>query len=64
MFEDDDDDDIQVLKHRKYPNIVITEKVLDDWLAKQLGLKLNEIPTTRPPCIPVILSYSHALMSI
>ena len=54
IFDDEDEEDIQTIKHIKYPRAIINERVLDDWLAKQMGLTLNEIPTTRPPCIPVL----------
>ena len=33
----------------------MTNEVLDDWLAQNLGIDLNNVPLTKPAEMPVIL---------
>lgn len=38
-----------------YDRIVVTNEVLDDWLAQSVGLDINNIPDTRPQFLSVLL---------
>lgn len=40
-------------KEENPDRFIVTEEVLDDWLAQNVGLDLEHIPCSKPPFLPV-----------
>ena len=47
-----------------YDRIVVTNEVLDDWLAQSVGLDINNIPDTRPQFLSVLLIREKGILPV